>query len=119
MSITVIEGHFNAKSFKIGIVIARFNDFITNKLLDGAMDAFKRHEGQDKNLTVMKVPGAYEIPLACQKMAMTKQFDGILSLGAVIRGSTPHFDYVSSEVAKGVAHVSLEQNLPVSHPPDI
>lgn len=114
MNIKVIEGHFNAKDFKIGIVVARFNDFITNKLLEGALDTFRRHEGQDKNLTIIKVPGAYEIPLACQKLAITQKFDGILSLGAVIRGATPHFDFISNEVAKGVASVSLEQNVPIS-----
>ena len=114
MAATVIEGHFNAKGLKLALVIARFNDFITAKLLEGAQDVFVRNGGNIDDLTLVKVPGAFEIPLACQKMVETKKFDGVLALGAVIRGSTPHFDYVSSEVTKGVAHVGLASGIPVS-----
>lgn len=114
MSLHLLEGHFDAKGMKIAVVSARFNDFITSKLFEGALDAFKRHGGDEKQLTHAKVPGAFEIPLACLKLAETGKFDGILALGAVIRGATPHFDYVSSEVSKGVAQVSLKTGVPVS-----
>lgn len=114
MGITTVEGHYSAKNIKIAAVVARFNDFISNKLLEGALDTFKRHEGVDKNLTIFRVPGAFEIPLTCQKIALTGKFDGIIALGAVIRGSTPHFDFVSNEVSKGIAQVSLNTNIPVS-----
>ncbi|MDT8445999.1 MAG: 6,7-dimethyl-8-ribityllumazine synthase [bacterium] len=114
MSYHSLEGHFNAAGIKLAIVVARFNDFITGKLLEGALDAFKRHGGDLAQVTVVRVPGAYEIPLTCQKVAATGQYDGILALGAVIRGGTPHFDYVASEVAKGVAQVGLNSGVPVS-----
>lgn len=110
----ILEGYFSAKKMKIAIVVGRFNDFITNKLLEGALDTFKRNEGSEANVTIVKVPGAFEIPLACQKLALTKKYDGILTLGAVIRGATPHFDFVSNEVSKGVASVSMQSNLPIS-----
>ena len=114
MSIRIIEGHYSAKKVKAAIIIARFNDFISNKLMEGAIDTFTRNDGDQANLTIIKVPGAFEIPLACQKAAATGKFDGILALGAVIRGSTPHFDYVSNEVSKGIAHVSLKSEIPIS-----
>ena len=114
MAATIIEGHFNATGLKLALVIARFNDFITAKLLEGAQDAFVRNGGKLEDLTLIKVPGAFEIPIACQKLVQTKKFDGVLALGAVIRGSTPHFDYVSSEVTKGVASVSLASGIPIS-----
>jgi len=114
MEIKTLEGHYNAKDMKVAIVAGRFNDFITSKLLEGAIDTFRRHDGLEKNITIVKVPGAFEIPLACQKLAETKKFDGILSLGAVIRGATPHFDFVAGEVAKGVASVSLNTGVPIS-----
>ena len=114
MNPKLIEGHYSAKDCKIAIVVARFNDFISNKLMEGAIDAFVRHGGNEKNLTIIKVPGAFEIPLTCQKACSTKSFDGILALGAIIRGSTPHFDYVASEVSKGIAQVSLQHNIPIS-----
>ncbi len=114
MAATIIEGHFNATGLKLALVIARFNDFITAKLLEGAQDAFVRNGGKIEDLTLIKVPGAFEIPIACQKLVQTKKFDGVLALGAVIRGSTPHFDYVSSEVTKGVASVSLASGIPIS-----
>lgn len=114
MEIKVIEGHYSAKELKIAAVVARFNDFISNKLLEGAIDTFCRHAGSKEDFTIFKIPGAFEIPLACQKVALTKKYDGIIALGAVIRGATPHFDYVSSEVSKGVAQVSLNCNIPIS-----
>jgi 6,7-dimethyl-8-ribityllumazine synthase len=109
-----IEGNLDAKGLKFGIVVSRFNSFICERLLEGAIDAIIRHGGSDSGISVARVPGAYEIPLAAQKMAASKKFDAIICLGAVIRGSTPHFDYVASEVSKGVATVSLATGLPVA-----
>ena len=109
----VIEGKLLAEGQKIGIVAARFNDFITGKLLEGAVDAFVRHGGNKENLTVAYVPGAFEIPLAAKKMVLSGKYDAVLCLGAVIRGATPHFDMVANEATKGVAHVSLETGVPV------
>ena len=112
MSIKVIEGKFTAEGLRIGIVAARFNEFITNKLVSGAVDALTRHGAAEENITLAWVPGAFEIPLAAQKMANTHNYDAVICLGAVIRGSTPHFDYVAGEVTKGVAHVGLETGVP-------
>lgn len=114
MAVNVLEGFYSAKNKKVAIVIARFNDFIGNKLLEGAIDTFVRNEGKDSDITVIKVPGAFEIPLACQKAAQSKKYDGVLALGAVIRGATPHFDFVSNEVSKGIASASLDANLPIA-----
>jgi len=108
------EGNLDAKGLKFGIVIARFNSFIGERLLEGAIDAIIRHGGDDKNIHVARVPGAFEIPLAAKKMAEGANYDALICLGAVIRGSTPHFDYVASEVSKGVASVSLETGVPVA-----
>jgi 6,7-dimethyl-8-ribityllumazine synthase len=102
-----------AKGLKFGIVAARFNDFITSKLLDGALDALQRHGVADNDIEIVKVPGAYEIPLAAKMLAQSKKYNAVICLGAVIRGATPHFEYVSSEVTKGVAAASLETGLPV------
>jgi 6,7-dimethyl-8-ribityllumazine synthase len=110
--IRTLEGQLTAERLQVGIVVARFNEFITNKLLGGAIDALKRHGAIDDNLTVAWVPGAFEIPLAAQKMALSKRYDAVICLGAVIRGSTPHFDYVCAEVAKGVAQVGLSSGVP-------
>lgn len=109
----IIQGDLTAKGLKFGIVAARFNDFITSRLLDGALDALQRHGAADSDIEVLKVPGSYEIPLAAKMLAKTKKFNAIICLGAVIRGATPHFEYVSAEVSKGVASVSLETGLPV------
>lgn len=109
----VFEGNFSAKDVKIGIVAARFNEFITSKLLSGALDALKRHEIADENIEVAWVPGAFEIPLIAKKMAASKKYDAVICLGAVIRGSTTHYDYVCSEVSKGIAHISLDSEIPV------
>lgn len=109
----IIQGDLTAKGLKFGIVAARFNDFITSRLLDGAIDALLRHGAADSDIEVLKVPGAYEIPLAAKMLAKSKKFNAIICLGAVIRGATPHFEYVSAEVSKGVASVSMETGLPV------
>lgn len=110
---TTFEGNFTAKNIKIAIVVARFNDFITSKLLGGALDALKRHEVTEEAIDIAWVPGAFEIPLIAAKLAKTNQYDAIICLGAVIRGGTTHYDYVCSEVSKGIAHVSLAHDLPV------
>ncbi|MET3695965.1 6,7-dimethyl-8-ribityllumazine synthase [Bacillus oleivorans] len=107
------EGHLVGTGLKIGVVVGRFNDFITSKLLDGALDGLKRLGVEDESVSVSWVPGAFEIPLAAKKMAESKKYDAVITLGTVIRGATPHFDYVSSEVAKGVAKVNLESGIPV------
>jgi 6,7-dimethyl-8-ribityllumazine synthase len=104
----VMEGKLNAAGMKMALVVARFNDFITEKLLGGAVDALIRSGAQEKDLTVIKVPGAFEIPLAAKKAAAGGKYDAVICLGAVIRGSTPHFDYVAAEAAKGIAQASLE-----------
>lgn len=107
------EGKLVSQDIKIGIVAARFNEFITSKLLGGAVDALIRHEVNEDNIEVAWVPGAFEIPLIASKMAKSKKYDAIICLGAVIRGSTTHYDYVCSEVSKGIAHVSLNSDIPV------
>ena len=109
----VIQGELTAKGLKFGIVAARFNDFITGRLLDGALDALQRHGAAEGDIEVIKVPGSYEIPLAAKMLAHSKKYHAIICLGAVIRGATPHFEYVSAEVSKGVAAVSMESGLPV------
>ena len=107
-----LEGHLNAKGFRFGLVVSRFNEFISGKLLTGAMDALKRHDAGDEDIEILWVPGAFEIPLA-KKMAVSKRYDAVICLGAVIRGSTPHFEYVAAEVSKGIALVGLETEIPV------
>ncbi len=109
----VFEGKLISEGLKFGIIVGRFNEFIGGKLLSGAIDALKRHGANEENIDITWVPGAFEIPLVAQKMANTKKYDAVICLGAVIRGATPHFDYVSSEVTKGVASVSLSTGLPV------
>lgn len=110
--IKVYEGNLVAQGLRFGVVVARFNEFITSKLLGGAMDALERHGATKDDIEVAWVPGAYEIPLVAQKMAMSKKYDAVICLGTVIRGSTPHFDYVCAEVSKGVAHVALGTGVP-------
>lgn len=107
------EGKLVAEGLKFGIVIGRFNEFIGGKLLSGALDALKRHGADENNIEIAWVPGAFEIPLIAKKMAKLNQYDAVICLGAVIKGSTPHFDYVSSEVSKGIATVSLGTEVPV------
>jgi 6,7-dimethyl-8-ribityllumazine synthase len=108
------EGKLDAKGLTFGIIVGRFNSFICERLLEGAVDALVRHGGDDKNIHVARVPGAFEIPLAAKKMAESGKYNAIICLGAVIRGSTPHFDYVASEVSKGVASVSLDSGVPIA-----
>jgi len=107
------EAKLLAEGKKFAVVVSRFNDFITEKLLSGALDALVRSGAADKDIEVVRVPGAFEIPLVAKKMAKTKRFDAVICLGAVIRGSTPHFDYVSAEVSKGIALVGMESEIPV------
>jgi len=109
-----IEGNLDAKGLTFGIVVSRFNSFICERLLEGAIDALVRHGAADTDITVARIPGAFEIPLAAKTMAASGKFDAVICLGAVIRGSTPHFEYVSAEVSKGVASVSLESGVPVA-----
>ena len=109
-----IEGNFNGKGRKVAIVLSRFNSFMTERLLEGALDCLSRHEVNKNDIEVVRVPGAFEIPLTCKKIADKKNFNAIIALGAVIRGDTPHFDYVAAEVSKGLAHVSLDTGIPIS-----
>ncbi len=106
------EGHLVSEGLRYGIVIGRFNEFITAKLLGGALDALKRHGAKDEEVEVAWVPGAFEIPLAAQRMAQSGKYDAVITLGAVIRGSTPHFDYVCAEVSKGVAAINMKTGVP-------
>jgi 6,7-dimethyl-8-ribityllumazine synthase len=109
----VIEGKLLAEGKKFALVVSRFNDFITDRLVGGAVDALTRSGAKDKDISIVKVPGAFEIPLVAKKLAQKKKYHAVICLGAVIRGATPHFEYVSSEVAKGVAAVGLESEIPV------
>ncbi|MDR2478981.1 MAG: 6,7-dimethyl-8-ribityllumazine synthase [Treponema sp.] len=108
-----MNGNLNGEKKRFALVVGRFNDFITAKLLDGALDCFTRHGGNEENLTVVRVPGAFEIPLAAAKLAKTGNYGAVICLGAVIRGATPHFDYVAAEAAKGVAQAGLSSGVPV------
>lgn len=108
----VYEGNISGKGLKFAIIVARFNEFITGKLLGGALDALKRHETPDENISVVWVPGAFEIPIVAKQMAATGKFHAIICLGAVIRGATTHYDYVCNEVSKGVAAVGLQSGVP-------
>jgi 6,7-dimethyl-8-ribityllumazine synthase len=111
--VKLYEGRLVAKDYRFGIVVARFNEFISSKLLSGCLDALKRHDALEENLEIAWVPGAFELPLLAQKMAGTGRFNAVICLGAVIRGATPHFEYVTSEAAKGIAKVSLDSGVPV------
>ena len=110
---STLEGKLVANNMKVGIVVARFNEFITNKLLGGAMDGLLRHDVKEEDITVAWVPGAFEIPVIAEKMAASGKYDAVICLGAVIRGATSHYDYVCSEVSKGIASVSLQSKIPV------
>lgn len=110
----VIEGKLDATGLKFGIVVSRFNSFICDRLVEGALDALVRHGAADADIDIVRVPGAFEIPVATKKMVAAGRYDAVICLGAVIRGSTPHFDYVASEVSKGVASVSLDSGVPVA-----
>lgn len=108
----IYEGNVTGRGLNFAIVVSRFNEFITSKLLGGALDTLKRHETPEENISVAWVPGAFEIPLVAKKLAESKKFDAVICLGAVIRGSTTHYDYVCNEVSKGVAQVSLQTGIP-------
>ncbi|MBW1824379.1 MAG: 6,7-dimethyl-8-ribityllumazine synthase [Deltaproteobacteria bacterium] len=110
----VIEGKLSAKGVKFGLVVSRFNDFINKRLMDGALDALNRHGAEDKNISIIMVPGSFEIPLMAKKLADSGNYDAVICLGAVIRGATPHFEYISAEVTKGIAQVALDTGVPIS-----
>ena len=110
--VKTIQGQLIAKGKKFGVVASRFNDFITNRLLEGCIDALLRHGAKEADLEVVWVPGAFEIPVLAQRMAKSKKYDAVICLGTVIRGATPHFDYIAGEVAKGIAHVSFSTGIP-------
>ncbi|MFQ6132698.1 MAG: 6,7-dimethyl-8-ribityllumazine synthase [Armatimonadota bacterium] len=109
----VIEGKLTGAGLKFGVVASRFNEFITKKLLEGALDGLARHEVADSDVEIAWVPGSFEVPLVCKRMAETGRYDAVIALGSVIRGATPHFDYIAAEVSKGVANVGLETGVPV------
>ncbi|MFI3271698.1 MAG: 6,7-dimethyl-8-ribityllumazine synthase [Pseudomonadota bacterium] len=111
--IKTIEGQLNAKSIKFAIIATRFNDFIVDRLIGGATDYLIRHGGDAADLTVIRIPGAFEMPVIAKKLAASGNYDAIIALGAVIRGATPHFDFVANEATKGLAHVSLEYGIPM------
>ncbi|MCC8109187.1 MAG: 6,7-dimethyl-8-ribityllumazine synthase [Planctomycetes bacterium] len=108
-----ISGNLTAAGMKTAIVVARFNSFITERLVEGAVDALNRHGAKEDDTTIIRVPGSFEIPVACRAAIESGKFDAVIALGAVIRGSTPHFDYVAAEVAKGLGHLSLDSKIPV------
>ncbi|MBM4305938.1 MAG: 6,7-dimethyl-8-ribityllumazine synthase [Deltaproteobacteria bacterium] len=109
-----IEGKLMAKGLKFGIVLSRFNSFVSDRLLEGALDALRRSGAEDGDCSVVRVPGSFEIPLAAKKMAKSGRYDALICLGCVIRGATPHFEYIATEVTKGIASISLESEIPVS-----
>ena len=113
-TIKIIEGDYQNASARYGIAVARFNSFIVDRLLEGAIDALQKHGVMDRDITIAKVPGAYELPLATKMMVSTGEYDGIIALGAVIRGGTPHFEYVAGECVKGLSQVGLDAGLPVT-----
>jgi len=110
----VTEGKLNAKGLKFGIVVSRFNDFVCERLLAGALDVLLRNGAEEGDVEIFKVPGAFEIPQIARKMALARKYDAVICLGAVIRGDTPHFDYIAAEVSKGIAMVGLESEIPVT-----
>jgi 6,7-dimethyl-8-ribityllumazine synthase len=110
----IIEGELKAEGLRFGIVVSRFNDFITSRLLDGALDALLRHGAAETDIDVVKVPGSFEIPVVAKRIAMKGTFDAVICLGAVIRGATPHFEYVAAEVSKGIASASMETGVPIA-----
>jgi 6,7-dimethyl-8-ribityllumazine synthase len=109
----IIEGQLDAKGFRFAVVVSRFNDFISNRLLEGCMDALLRNGAREETIKVYKVPGSFEIPIAAKKLAESNSFDAIICLGGIIRGDTPHFEYIATVVSKGIARISQEANLPV------
>ena len=114
MAIKTIEGELTIKGARIGLAVARFNSFVVESLLDGAVDTLKRHGAEDADLEIVRVPGGFELPLVVQKMAASKNYDAIVALGAVIRGGTPHFEYVAGECVKGLATTMMQHDIPVA-----
>lgn len=110
----ILEGELQAKGLKFAIVVSRFNDFITSKLLDGAMDALSRHGAKEEDIEVIRVPGSFEIPLIAKKLASKGNCNAVICLGTVIRGATPHFEYIAAEVSKGIASASMETGVPIA-----
>ncbi|HUU81814.1 MAG TPA: 6,7-dimethyl-8-ribityllumazine synthase [Acidobacteriota bacterium] len=110
----VVEGQLSAEGFRFAIIVSRFNDFISSRLMEGAVDALRRHGAIEENIFLVKVPGAFEIPVVAKRLAQSGSYDAVVCLGAVIRGATPHFDYVAAEVSKGIANVALETTVPVT-----
>ncbi len=110
----IIEGELQAKGLKFGIVVSRFNDFITNKLLDGALDALLRHGVKEEDIDIIKVPGSFEIPMVARRLALKGTYNALICLGTIIRGATPHFEYIAAEVSKGIASASIETGLPIA-----
>jgi 6,7-dimethyl-8-ribityllumazine synthase len=114
MAPKTIQGHLNSSGMRFAIVASRFNEFVTSRLLSGAVDALQRTGATEGDVTIIRVPGSFEIPLAAKKLVQTKKYDAVICLGSLIRGETPHFDYLSSEVTKGIGLVSLESGIPVA-----
>lgn len=110
----IFEGKISAEGFRFAIIVSRFNDFISSRLVEGALDALNRHGATDEQVSLVKVPGAFEIPHTAKKLVESNRYDAIICLGAVIRGSTPHFEYVAAEVSKGIANVGIESKIPVT-----
>ncbi len=110
----VIEGKLSAQGMKFGIIVSRFNNFVTEKLLEGALDGLKSHGGEENNIDIVHVPGAFEIPLLAGKMAGSGRYDALICLGAVIRGETPHFDYIAAEVSRGIADAMSQHRIPIA-----
>lgn len=108
------EGKLTAKGFKFGIVVSRFNEFLSTRLLEGALDALRRHEASEENINIAWVPGSFEMPLVAKKMAESKKYDGLICLGVILRGGTPHFEYICSEAAKGIAKINLDTGVPTA-----
>ncbi|OLD67251.1 MAG: 6,7-dimethyl-8-ribityllumazine synthase [Acidobacteria bacterium 13_1_40CM_2_68_10] len=114
MSVRMVEGNLDGKGLRIALVVGRFNDFISQRLLEGALDCLRRHGVADKDMTVARVPGAFEIPVAARRLALSRKFDAVVCIGCVIRGETSHYEQVCAEVARGIASVALEAGLPVT-----
>ncbi|EAT59525.1 MULTISPECIES: 6,7-dimethyl-8-ribityllumazine synthase [Chlorobium] len=114
MQIKQVEGALSAKDSRFAVVVSRFNDFIGQKLVEGAVDCIRRHGGSEENITIYRCPGAFELPMVAKKVAVTGNYDAIIALGAIIRGSTPHFDVIAAEATKGIAQASLETGVPIA-----
>jgi 6,7-dimethyl-8-ribityllumazine synthase len=113
-SMKIIEGELQAKGLKFGVIVSRFNDFITNKLLDGALDVLLRHGAKEEDIDIIKVPGSFEIPMVARRLALKRTYNALICLGTIIRGATPHFEYIAAEVSKGIASASMETGLPIA-----